>query len=324
MIERILAHEKHRCRFGQPVRAEIGAGVYRLLGHVEKQNAPGALQFHDSDRLLRNGLMREEIQFEAPAKHFVGNVADPSLQCDSYIRYENVETSESAADRVKGPLYRIAVGNVARYGEHPSAKLCRGTFKRLRVQIDDYQLRPPLSERFGRSEPYAACSSGNESHLAGKHIVTDFLHFRLLHLPVLDIENIPLGNRLESSDRLRIENRRGRAFGDIGINRSRMGSPSETEQSEPRDKNNSRERIEHRHLHARSLLLTLKISEIFRFIPFHGLMNRTLETLRIKSVRSRNDERPVFCPDNEIRRHGASAAYFLKLDTVHVLQYIRG
>jgi hypothetical protein len=79
VVERVLAHQEQRGGLGQAVGAEVGAGVHRLLGHVEQQAAAGALRQHDAHGRLGHALVAVEVELEALAQDGLVDLADASL-----------------------------------------------------------------------------------------------------------------------------------------------------------------------------------------------------------------------------------------------------
>ena len=113
VIERVLPHQRQGRGLRQAVGPEIGAGVHRLLRDVEQQAAAGALRPHDAHRVLRDRLMREEIQLEAVAQHLVVDLADAALPGGAGIRDDDIDAAELRRDPVERGAHRRRIGHVA-------------------------------------------------------------------------------------------------------------------------------------------------------------------------------------------------------------------
>jgi hypothetical protein len=137
-----LPHEQHGGGLGQAVGSEIRAGVHRLLGEIEQENAARALLPHDAHRFLRHGLMGEEIQLEALAQGLVGDIADPALPRGAGIGHENIDPAEMLRERGENRFDLIGLGHVALQPEALDGGGC--LLRLLAVDIDN-----PDSGAFG-------------------------------------------------------------------------------------------------------------------------------------------------------------------------------
>ena len=126
VVERILAHQGERRRFGDAVGTEIRPRIDRLLRDIEQQTAAGALRQHDFHRGLRDALVAVEIQLETLAHDVFGDVADAALPGRAGIRHHDVDAAEMFRPILsKAVRTDCGVGHVAGDRQRGRADACR-------------------------------------------------------------------------------------------------------------------------------------------------------------------------------------------------------
>ena len=199
---------------GRPYGPEIGTRIDRLLGHVEQQAAAGCLLAQDGHRFLRHRLVREEVELEALAQDLVGHLADLALPGGAGIGDDDIDAAELLGDAGESGVHRLAVGHIA--GEPEAADLLgRGLGGRL-VEVEHGDGGALRCEGLGGGLADAAAGAGHHRHLAGEGLGHRTLQLGLLQAPVLDVEQVGLGQRLEAADRLGVGDDLDRGLGEVG------------------------------------------------------------------------------------------------------------
>ena len=147
-----------------------------------------------------------------------------------------------SAMRGEGGAHALAVGHVA--GEPQAADLLGRRLGGRLVEVEHGHRGALRRERLGRGAADAAAGAGDHRHLAGEGLGHRALQLGLLQAPVLDVEQVALGQRLEAADRLRIgdhlDGRLGQVGGDGGI----LRRGADAEQADARHQHQARHGVE--------------------------------------------------------------------------------
>src|SRR5476651_817647 len=207
MIERVLAHEEERRGLGQPVGAEVGSRVHRLLGRVEQQAATQPLRLHEAHGILRHALVRPEVELEALAQGRLVDLADLALPRRTRVRYDDVDTAIGRRGLVEGGADLGGIGDVACHGE---------AFDLGDVAIDDHDLRTFFGEGRSGGGADARGTAGHDDDAARQRLLGRGAELGLLERPVFDVENVRLGDALVAGGPVGSGDLRDRGLGEVG------------------------------------------------------------------------------------------------------------
>ena len=277
VIERILPDQGEGRGLGQPVGAEIRAGVDRLLRHVEQQTAAGPLRQHNPDSVLRDRLMREEVQLEASAQHGVIDLADTPLPGRAGVGDDDVDAAELHRDAVKCRAYRCRIGHIAGEAKRRTAELFRRRLGRFAVYVEQRHLGPGMDHRARCGESDGAGAAGHHRDLAGERLFGGLAELGLFERPVFDVEEVGLADRFEPADRLGVGHGLDRRQSEVGGDPGVPGVAAEPENTEPRHQDDPRHRVELALRHRLARVVAGEIGMVFGGETIDRLAHRGLE-----------------------------------------------
>ena len=164
---------------------------------------------------------------------------------------------------------------------------------------------PAAAKAFAVAAPIAPPCPGDRRDLAGERQLLGAAELRLLERPVLAVEHVGFGDRLEAPNGLGIGDGRNGGLGEIGGDRRILARAAEPEQAEPRHQHDAGQRIEHRLGAAAAGVVAREVVAVVRDEGRHCRARRTGEIRGLALLRRRHDERPVLGADGVVGRHHA-------------------
>ena len=231
MVHRVLADQKQGRRLGRTIGSEAGPRIHRLLGGVEQQAAAVALRPHDPDGVPGDGLVGEEVQFEAFAEGLFVHRPDLSLPGGAGVGDHDIHTAVRLAGGIERAAHRGGPGDIAR--DPPPAKGPGGRFDLGTVHVGQHHLGAGRAKRLSDGGPDGPGGAGHENDFSLKSRRASAAQLGALQRPVFDVEDVPLGQRLEASDPFRGGNGRRIGLRDVGRDGGGGRVLAHAEQSQP-------------------------------------------------------------------------------------------